>query len=83
MLKIDSDDRYEAALDPWMSSLWSILNKINPKFFPQGPYLAISDMKLIDQPKVQITYHGDDNVDSQFPTNPGNVDRFLLMVNAQ
>ncbi|XP_042975918.1 NADPH-dependent diflavin oxidoreductase 1 isoform X2 [Carya illinoinensis] len=61
---------YEAALDPWMSSLWSILNKINPKFFPQGPYLAISDMKLIDQPKVQITYHGDDNVDSQFPTNP-------------
>ncbi|XP_041007618.1 NADPH-dependent diflavin oxidoreductase 1 isoform X2 [Juglans microcarpa x Juglans regia] len=61
---------YEAALDPWMSSLWSILNKINPKFFPQGPYLAIPDMKLIDQPKVQITYHGDDNVDSQFPTNP-------------
>ncbi|KAF5457436.1 hypothetical protein F2P56_021537 [Juglans regia] len=62
--------RYEAALDPWMSSLWSILNKINPKFFPQGSYLAIPDMKLIDQPKVQITYHGDDNVDSQLPTNP-------------
>ncbi|KAF5457435.1 hypothetical protein F2P56_021536 [Juglans regia] len=61
---------YEAALDPWMSSLWSILNKINPKFFPQGSYLAIPDMKLIDQPKVQITYHGDDNVDSQLPTNP-------------
>lgn len=60
---------YEAALDPWMSSLWSMLNQINHKFFPQGPDFVIPDMKLIDQTKVQITYHCNDKVDPQFHPN--------------
>ncbi|KAJ8775393.1 hypothetical protein K2173_023158 [Erythroxylum novogranatense] len=48
---------YEGALDPWMSSLWPVLNKIKPKLFPNGPDFLIPDSKLIDQPKVQIIYH--------------------------
>ncbi|KAL5581959.1 hypothetical protein UlMin_014401 [Ulmus minor] len=60
---------YEAALDPWMSSLWSMLHKINPKFFPQGPDYAISSMQSIGQPKFQIMYHVIDKVDSQFSTS--------------
>ncbi|KAB1209832.1 NADPH-dependent diflavin oxidoreductase 1 [Morella rubra] len=64
---------YEAALDPWMLSLWSMLNRINPKFFPHGLDFAIPDMKLVDQPKVQIAYHGDDKVDSQVPPNSDNL----------
>ncbi|KAK2972456.1 hypothetical protein RJ640_003882, partial [Escallonia rubra] len=46
---------YESDLDPWMSSLWNTLYQKNPKFFPNGPLLLISDKKLIDQPKVEIT----------------------------
>ncbi|KAK7850984.1 nadph-dependent diflavin oxidoreductase 1 [Quercus suber] len=64
---------YEAALDPWMSSLWSMLNQINDKFFPQGPDFLIPDMKLIDQPKIHITYHSVDKVDSQSSPNSGNL----------
>ncbi|KAM3760370.1 hypothetical protein ACB098_01G188000 [Castanea mollissima] len=60
---------YEAALDPWMSSLWIMLNQINDKFFPQGPDFLIPDMKLIDQPKIHITYHSVDKVDSQSSPN--------------
>lgn len=60
---------YEAALDPWMSSLWSLLYQINHNFFPQGPDFLIPDTKLIDQPKVQITYHHGDKVDTQFPSD--------------
>lgn len=56
-----------------MLSLWSMLNCINPKFFPHGLDFAIPDMKLVDQPKVQITYHGDDKVDSQVPPNSDNL----------
>jgi len=79
-----SVQRYEAALDPWMSSLWSMLNQINHKFFTQGTDFVIPDMKLIDQPKVQITYHCNDKVDPQFHPNSGNlVGRVLFIMNAQ
>ncbi|CAN6708317.1 unnamed protein product [Malus baccata var. baccata] len=27
---------YEAALDPWMASLWNMLNKIDPSYFPDS-----------------------------------------------
>ncbi|XP_038697915.1 NADPH-dependent diflavin oxidoreductase 1 isoform X2 [Tripterygium wilfordii] len=45
-----------------MSLLWSMLYQINPKFFPKGPDFMVPDMKLIDQPKVKITYHDAANV---------------------
>lgn len=64
--------RYEGALDPWMSSLWNMLYQINPKFFPNGPDFVISDTKLINQPKFQITYHEIDKVDLQSSSAPGN-----------
>lgn len=57
---------YEAALDPWMTSLWNVLNKINPKFFPNGPDYIIPSKQSIGQPKFQITYHAIDKIDSQF-----------------
>ncbi|KAJ8567480.1 hypothetical protein K7X08_019688 [Anisodus acutangulus] len=48
---------YEGALDPWMSTLWKALYQNDPKLFPKGPELMTSNMSLMDQPKVQITYH--------------------------
>ncbi|KAK1555172.1 hypothetical protein Q3G72_022920 [Acer saccharum] len=56
---------YEGALDPWLQSLWSRLYKIKPSFFPQGPGFVISNMKLIEQPKVHITYHKVETTHSQ------------------
>lgn len=55
-----------------MPSLWHTLYRINPKFFPNGPEFVIPDGKLIDQPKVQITYHETDNVDKHFSVASGN-----------
>lgn len=66
-------DRYEAALDPWMTSLWNVLNKINPKFFPNGPNYIIPSKQSIGQPKFQITYHTIDKIDSQFSYSSGNL----------
>ncbi|KAJ9682909.1 hypothetical protein PVL29_018769 [Vitis rotundifolia] len=60
---------YEGALDPWMSSLWNTLSKMNPKFFPNGIDFLIPDAQLIDSPKVQITYHDVDKVHSHFSTD--------------
>ncbi|KAM7520242.1 hypothetical protein LguiB_019204 [Lonicera macranthoides] len=59
---------YEGALDPWMSSLWNILYQKNPKLFPNGPDFVISDMNLVDQPKIQITYHDVDGVHTNCAT---------------
>ncbi|XP_027352119.1 NADPH-dependent diflavin oxidoreductase 1 isoform X2 [Abrus precatorius] len=57
---------YEGSLDPWMSSLWRMLNEIKPEFLPNGPDAVIQDTVLIDQPKVQVTYHDVENVESHF-----------------
>ncbi|XP_020223137.1 NADPH-dependent diflavin oxidoreductase 1 isoform X1 [Cajanus cajan] len=57
---------YEASLDPWMSSLWRMLNMIKPELLSNGPDVVIQDTVLIDQPKVRITYHNIENVESHF-----------------
>lgn len=62
---------YEASLDPWMSSLWRMLNMIKPQFLPNGPDVVIQDAVLIDQPKVQITYHNSENLESRFSSTSG------------
>ncbi|XP_022756083.1 NADPH-dependent diflavin oxidoreductase 1 isoform X2 [Durio zibethinus] len=59
---------YEAALDPWMSSLWSRLCEIKPNFFPEGPDFVASNVELIGQPKFQVTCHNIKNMDSQLST---------------
>ncbi|CAK8540557.1 unnamed protein product [Lathyrus sativus] len=59
---------YEGTLDPWMSSLWRILNMIKPELLPNGPDVVIQDTMLIDQPKVQISYHKIENIKSHFST---------------
>ncbi|KAL4568907.1 hypothetical protein LXL04_024525 [Taraxacum kok-saghyz] len=56
---------YEGALDPWMSSLWTMLYNQNPKFFPKGLDISVSDIKQLGQPKVDITYLDSDSVYSQ------------------
>lgn len=60
---------YEAALDPWMISLWNMLNNINPKYFPNGPEFLIPYENFMAEPKVRIQYHDIKQVDSQFSTN--------------
>ncbi|XP_061348575.1 NADPH-dependent diflavin oxidoreductase 1 isoform X1 [Gastrolobium bilobum] len=59
---------YEGSLDPWMSSLWRMLNMIKPEFLPNGPDVLIQDTLLIDQPKVKITYHNIENAESHSST---------------
>nr|KJB09205.1 hypothetical protein B456_001G130600 [Gossypium raimondii] len=59
---------YEAALDPWLSSLWSRLNEIKPHFFPKGPDFLVSNEELIGLPKVQVTYHNVNDMDSRLST---------------
>ncbi|XP_023762726.1 NADPH-dependent diflavin oxidoreductase 1 [Lactuca sativa] len=56
---------YEGSLDPWMSSLWAMLYNKNPKFFPKGLNISVSDMKMLGQPKVEITYLDSNAVHSQ------------------
>lgn len=56
---------YEGALDPWMSSLWTILYNQNPKFFPKGLDISVSDIKFLHQPKIDITYIDSPEVYSQ------------------
>lgn len=63
--------RYEGALDPWMSSLWRMVTKINPNFFPNGPDTMKSDTRLLDQPKVEITYHDVEDMDKHFSVTSG------------
>lgn len=50
-------DRYEAALDPWMLSLWSSLNDINPMFSLKGTDFVFSNDTIIDQPSIQVAYY--------------------------
>lgn len=56
---------YEGALDPWMSSLWTILYNKNPNFFPKGLNISVSDKNILGQPKVDITYVDSDAFYSQ------------------
>ncbi|KAB2630808.1 NADPH-dependent diflavin oxidoreductase 1-like [Pyrus ussuriensis x Pyrus communis] len=59
---------YEAVLDPWMTSLWNMLNEIHPNYyFPNGPEFSIPDDKVKEaRPKIRILYHEIDKLDSQF-----------------
>ncbi|XP_030482770.2 NADPH-dependent diflavin oxidoreductase 1 isoform X1 [Cannabis sativa] len=61
---------YEAALDPWMTSLWNKLYNLNPKFLPNGPDYVTSSKQSIGQPKFQVRYHVIDKMDSQFSYCP-------------
>lgn len=47
-------NRYEGALDPWMSSLWNILYLRDSRLLPNA---ITPDATFIDQPKVQVIYH--------------------------
>lgn len=50
-------DRYEGALDPWMSALWNMLYQKNHRLLPNGPDIVTLDATLIDQPKIRIINH--------------------------
>lgn len=57
--------RYEGALDPWLSSLWTTLYNENPQLFPKGLDFSVSDLKILDQPNVDITYLDSHEIYSQ------------------
>ncbi|KAD3640796.1 hypothetical protein E3N88_30019 [Mikania micrantha] len=46
---------YEGALDPWLSSLWTILYNENPVFFPKGLDISV-DIKMLYPHTVDVTY---------------------------
>ncbi|PWA66123.1 NADPH-dependent diflavin oxidoreductase 1 [Artemisia annua] len=58
---------YEGALDPWMSSLWSVLYNENRQLFPKGLDISASDTRMLDQPKLHITYLDLDEVHLKSP----------------
>ncbi|XVE59777.1 hypothetical protein DITRI_Ditri05aG0074300 [Diplodiscus trichospermus] len=59
---------YEAALDPWMSSLWRRLWEFKPNLFPEGPDFLVQNVELVGQPKFQVIYHNEEVSDSQLST---------------
>ena len=69
--------RYEATLDPWMLSLWSMLYKINPKYFPKGPDVMIPHDELTDQPKYRILYHKQETLESELMAESGRYTKVL------
>lgn len=48
---------YEGALDPWLVSLWKLLNQMNPTILPKVSNIQDAHMKKLDRPKFQISYH--------------------------
>lgn len=62
---------YEGALDPWMSSLWSMLYNENPQLFPKGLDISASDIRMLDQPKLHITYL---DLDEVYLKSPAGID---------
>ncbi|KAH9297724.1 hypothetical protein KI387_029406 [Taxus chinensis] len=54
---------YEAAFDPWLTSLWATFEKKFPDIFGQGAVLLDTNTRAVDLPKFQITYH--DHVNAQ------------------
>uniref|UniRef100_A0A0D6R8F5 NADPH-dependent diflavin oxidoreductase 1 n=1 Tax=Araucaria cunninghamii TaxID=56994 RepID=A0A0D6R8F5_ARACU len=55
---------YEAALDPWLTSLWITLKEKFPNIFGQGTMFSNSEIKDLGLPKFQITYHDHVNAKS-------------------
>lgn len=66
-------ERYEGALDPWMSSFLNTLYEKNPKLFPKGPDFVIPDMDFMDRPKIEIVHHDADKVVSHYSNDAGNL----------
>ncbi|XP_057850064.2 NADPH-dependent diflavin oxidoreductase 1 isoform X1 [Cryptomeria japonica] len=54
---------YEAALDPWLTSLWATVEENFPHVFGEGMVLSDIETNALDLPKFQITYH--DNVNDE------------------
>lgn len=65
---------YEAALDPWMLSLWSSLSDTNPMFFPKGIDFMFSSDTLIDQSSIQVAYHNVGKMNSQLTSDLKNME---------
>ncbi|XP_057524500.1 NADPH-dependent diflavin oxidoreductase 1 isoform X1 [Amaranthus tricolor] len=74
---------YEGSLDPWMSSLWNTLNRINPNLLPNGVDFVLPDMKLMDQPKVVVTYHVNNTKSPIFSATPDLDSRTLQIQSAR
>ncbi|KAF9604811.1 hypothetical protein IFM89_010352 [Coptis chinensis] len=53
---------YEGALDPWLSSLWRILNQMSPRVFVRGIADVDSATEILVHPKFQVIYHEADNL---------------------
>lgn len=74
---------YEGSLDPWMSSLWSSLNQISPNLFPNGVDFVVPDMNLMDQSKVAVTYHVNNEMSSLYSTTSDLESRTLQIESAR
>lgn len=59
---------YEGAFDPWLSSLWNMLNQMNPTILPRVSDISNSHMKTLDLSKFQVIYHNADEVEVHVST---------------
>lgn len=73
---------YEGSLDPWMSALWSSLNQINSNLFPNGVDF-VQDVKLMNQSKVVVTYHVNNEASSLVSTTSDLESRKLQIESAR
>lgn len=61
---------YEGAFDPWLASLWNILNQMKPTMLPKVFDIQDAQIRILDAPKLQISYCSVDETQQSFPTTP-------------
>lgn len=61
---------YEGAFDPWLVSLWNKLNELKPAILPRVSDILDAQIKKLDAPTFQITYHRVDEAEEHLLTIP-------------
>lgn len=72
--------RYEGAFDPWLVSLWNMLNQLKPAMLPRVSDIQDAQIRSLDAPKFQISYPFVDESQQPFPTTQGNSSLINLVI---
>ncbi|XP_072961674.1 NADPH-dependent diflavin oxidoreductase 1 isoform X1 [Typha angustifolia] len=56
---------YEGTLDPWLLSLWRVLNQIYPSILPSISDILHPDHRTLESSKFQVIYHSANEVQQQ------------------
>ncbi|CAL9759323.1 unnamed protein product, partial [Musa acuminata subsp. burmannicoides] len=53
---------YEGALDPWLLSLWKMLNTVHPNILPRVSDIMDPSKRSLDHAKIEVIYHSSDKM---------------------